>query len=62
MKKLTIDKPLIKRLIKRLRKRVFYLKKELRDQCARYYVVLMPKLDTGSLSIKAGRRLTTKTV
>ena len=57
------DKP----LIKRLRKRVFYLKKELRDQCAnfiakRYDVVLMPKLDTGSLSIKAGRRLTTKTV
>lgn len=52
--------------IKRLRKDVFYLKKELRDQCSnfltkRYDVVLMPKLETGKLCIKANRRLTTKT-
>jgi putative transposase len=51
----------------RLRKHVFNLKKEMRDQCAnflstRYDVVMMPKLESGTMCIKANRRLRTKTV
>ena len=53
--------------IKRLRKRIFYLKKEFRNQTAAYIsknhdLVLMPKLDTKKLVLKATRRLKTKTV
>lgn len=51
----------------RLRRRIFYLKKEMHDQSANYLgksyeIILMPKLDTRALSISAGRRLTTKVV
>jgi putative transposase len=54
-------------LIIRLRKKVFYLKKELRDQCAsfiskRYDLILMPKLDTKNMCLKENRKLKTKTV
>jgi putative transposase len=53
--------------IKRMRKRVFNMKKEMRDQCAnflskKYDAVLIPKLDVKSLSIKSNRKLKTKTV
>lgn len=53
--------------IKRLRKKVFYLKKEFRDQAASYIsknydLVLISKLDTKEMSQKANRRLKTKTV
>jgi hypothetical protein len=45
----------------RIRMRVFYLKKEFRDQtcnflAARYNLLL---LDTGAMTISAGRKLTT---
>lgn len=61
------DRKKNKEEILRLRKRVFYLKKEFRDQAASYIsknhdLVLMSKLDTKELSIKAERRLKTKTV
>jgi putative transposase len=61
------DTKAIKRKMRALRKRIFYLKKEFRDQTAnflarRYDIILMPKLDTGALSIKVGRRLKTKVV
>lgn len=56
-----------KQKIKRIRKKIYNLKIELRYKCANfiskeYDLVLMPKLDTGKLSIKATRRLKTKTV
>lgn len=56
-----------KKEIKRLRKRVFYLKKEFRDQAASYVaknydLVLIGKLDTRNMSMKSNRRLKTKTV
>lgn len=52
--------------IQRLRKRIFYLKQEMRNQCAnflskRYDLVLMPHLDTKKLTMKTSRRLRTKT-
>jgi putative transposase len=52
--------------IKRARKRIFNLKAEMRFKCAnflasQYDLVMMPKLESGKLSIKANRRLTTKT-
>lgn len=55
----------IKKQMIRIRKRVFYLKKEFRDQtsnflAARYDLLLVPKLDTGAMTISAGRKLTTK--
>ena len=55
------------RLIRRMRKRVFYLKQELRNQCAhflakRYDMVLLPKLDVKGLSGLEKRKLKTKTV
>lgn len=51
----------------KLRKRIANLKDELRNKSAnflakRYDLILMPKLDTAKLSIKATRRLKTKTV
>jgi len=51
----------------RVRKRIFNLKKEFRDQVAnfmarRYDIVLLPKLDTNALSIRPSRKLTTKVV
>ena len=57
----------LKAKITRLRKTVCNLKQEMRYQCANYFsktndLVLMPKLKTGDLSIKANRKLTTKTV
>lgn len=60
------NKQQLKSKVKQIRKRVFYLKKELRDQCAsflskRYDLVMMPKLETGKLVMKGTRRLTTKT-
>lgn len=53
--------------IKRLRKRIFYLKKEFRDQVThflaiRYDAVLMPKLNTKDLSLANKRTLKTKVV
>jgi len=56
-----------KKKIKRLRKKIFYMKKEFRDQTASYIsknhdLVLMPKLNTKNLTLKANRRLKTKTV
>jgi len=53
--------------IKRIRKKVFYLKKEMKDQCAhflasRYDLVMMPKLETAKMCIKKDRKLKTKTV
>ena len=53
--------------IMRLRKRVFYLKKELKDQCAhflasRYDAILIPKLEVTRLCSKGDRRLKTKVV
>lgn len=55
----------LKAQMRRIRKRVFYLKKEFRDQTAnflarRYDILLVPKLDTKAMTISAGRRLTTK--
>ena len=55
----------IKKQMVRIRMRVFYLKKEFRDQtcnflAARYNLLLVPKLDTGAMTISAGRKLTTK--
>jgi len=55
----------VKAQMRRIRMRVFYLKKEFRDQTAnflarRYDVLLVPKLDTKAMTISAGRRLTTK--
>ncbi len=49
----------------RLRERIFYRKKEERDQAAnflasRYSIVLMPKLDTKALALSSARTLTTK--
>ena len=51
----------------RLRKRIFYLKKEFRDQVAnflakRYDVLLVPKLGTKDMALCAGRTLKTKVV
>jgi putative transposase len=56
----------LKKDIKVLRKRILNLKIEMRYKCANflasnYDLVMMPKLDTGKLCIKANRRLTTKT-
>ena len=64
---LELDKETNSKKKLRLRKRVFYLKKELHHQTAnfiakKYDLVLMPKLDTGKLSQKQTRRLRTKTV
>ena len=60
-------KKFVKTCKKRLRKKVANLKTEMRNQCAnfiskRYDVVMMPKLETGKLSIKSSRRLKTNTV
>jgi putative transposase len=57
----------IQRKIIKLRKRLFYLKKEFRDQVGhfiakRYDVVLMPKLNTRDLSMASKRKLKTKVV
>ena len=51
--------------MRRLRKRIFYLKKEFRDKTAnflvrRYTIVMLPKLETGEMTISLGRQLTTK--
>lgn len=64
---LKLDKEKDPKVQQRLRKRVFYLKKEMHDQTAsfiakRYDLVLMAKLETGRLSMKKSRRLKTKTV
>ena len=53
--------------MRRIRKRVFYLKKEFRDKVAnflarRYEVLLVPKLGTKDMTLSAGRRLRTKVV
>jgi len=55
----------IKKQMIRIRKRVFYLKKEFRDQAtnflaARYNLLLVPQLETKAMTISAGRKLTTK--
>jgi transposase len=57
----------LKKEIKVVRKKVFNLKSEMRYKCAnflasKYDLVMMPKLESGKLCIKANRRLTTKTV
>lgn len=57
----------LKASIKRKRKRISNLKKELQDQCAnfiskRYDTIMMPKLEAGKLCIKANRKLSSKTV
>jgi transposase len=57
----------LKRERMRVRRRVFYLKKEYRDQVAnhlaqRYDVLLVPKFETGDLSKRVDRRLKTKVV
>lgn len=62
----TGKKKTLKAELKRRRKRIFNLKTEMRFKCARflasnYDLVMMPKLDSGKLCIKANRRLTTKT-
>lgn len=64
---LRLDKEKDHKKQRRLRKRVFYLKKEMHDQTAsfiakRYDLVLMAKLETGRLGRKQSRRLRTKTV
>lgn len=64
---LELDKETDPKRRKRLRKRVFYLKKEMHDQTAsflarKYDLVLMAKLDTKRLSSKTTRRLRIKTV
>ena len=51
----------------RLRKRIFYMKKEYRDQTAnflarRYDILLVPKLGTKDMTLCAGRKLKTKVV
>lgn len=51
----------------KLRKRIFYLKKEYRDQTAnflarRYDILLVPKLGTKDMTLCAGRKLKTKVV
>jgi transposase len=51
----------------RIRKRIFYLKKEFRDQVSnfvarRYDILLVPKLKTAEMSLRTGRRLKTKVV
>ena len=56
-----------KKLILRIRKRIFYLKKEFRDQVSnflarRYDILLVPKLKTAEMSLRTGRRLKTKVV
>ena len=58
---------MLKRIIKMKRKRVFYLKAELKYQVAnfiskRYDLFMMPKLEVGKLTEKAGRKLKTKAV
>jgi len=57
----------LKESMKRIRKRMFNLKKEFRDQTAsflaqRYNILLVPKLDTKNMSSRANRRLKTKVV
>jgi putative transposase len=64
---LELDKEKDPKKQKLLRKRVFYLKKEMHDQAAsfiarNYDLVLMAKLDIKRLSSKTTRRLRTKTV
>jgi transposase len=64
---LILDRETDKDKVKRLRKRVYNLKKEMRNQCAsflskRYDLILIPRLDVSKLVIKANRRLRTKTV
>ena len=64
---LKLDKEKNPKKQRRLRKRVFYLKKEMQDKTAnflakRYDLILMAKLETGKLSRKQTRRLRTKTV
>lgn len=57
----------IKNDMLKIRKRLYYMKKEFRDKTAhflatRYNIVMMPKLGTTDLSKRAGRRLKTKVV
>jgi transposase len=57
----------LKKMIQTKRKRVYYLKAELRNQVAnfiskKYDLFMMPKLEVGKLSEKAGRKLKTKAV
>lgn len=64
---LQLDKEKDIRKQRRLRKRIYYLKKEMHDQtanllCKSYDLILMPKLDTKGLSACKSRRLRTKTV
>jgi transposase len=59
------ERRILKDRARRVRKRVFYLKKEFRDQVSnflarRYDVLLVPKLGTKEMTIRAGRRLKTK--
>ena len=59
------DRMKIKKHMIRIRKRIFYLKKEFRDQttnflAARYDVLLVPQLETAKMTISAERELTTK--
>jgi putative transposase len=61
------EKSLLKERILKLRKRVYYLKKDFKDRTANflsknYDLILMPKLKTQDMCIKAERRLKTKTV
>jgi putative transposase len=61
-----LDKEKDKKIRKKIRKKVSNLKDEMRNQSAnfiakRYDLVLMPKLESGKLCIKASRRLKTKT-
>lgn len=61
------DKQRMKKRLVQKRKQVFYLKKELKYQCAsylakRYDLVMMPKLDSKHLVMKGERRLKAKTV
>lgn len=63
----TYDSLSIKKTIKRLRKRLFYLKKELHHQVNNQVVksstlIVYPKLDTQRLTMKTKRQLRTKTV
>lgn len=61
------QKKAIKASMVRLRKKIFYLKKEFRDQATnflacRYDVLLVPKLGTKDMTLCAGRKLKTKVV
>jgi transposase len=61
------EKSLLKEQITKLRRRVYYLKKDFRDRAAnfiskQYDLILMPKLNTQDMCDKATRRLKTKTV